>query len=81
VPGWRASTVGQLDYRKLPRAAREYVELIEERLEIPVDLLSTGPRREETIVRDAALGGWLGERMGAVAAERGSTVSRAPSRG
>jgi adenylosuccinate synthase len=68
VPGWRTSTVGQLDYRKLPRAAREYVELIEERLEIPVDLLSTGPRREETIVRDAALGPWLGERAQAISA-------------
>jgi adenylosuccinate synthase len=68
VPGWKASTAGHLDYRSLPRAAREYVELIEERLEIPVDLLSTGPRREETMVRDAALGPWLGERMSAVTA-------------
>ena len=70
VPGWRTSTVGELDYRKLPRAARAYVELIEERLEIPVDLLSTGARREETIVRDVALGGWLGERMAAVSVDR-----------
>jgi adenylosuccinate synthase len=68
VPGWQTSTAGHLDYRSLPRAAREYVELIEERLEIPVDLLSTGPRREETMVRDVALGPWLGERMSAVTA-------------
>jgi hypothetical protein len=33
-----------------------------------VDLLSTGPRREETIVRDAALGPWLGGRVRAVSA-------------
>jgi adenylosuccinate synthase len=52
VPGWKEETVGTLDYSRLPAAARRYVELLEERLVVPVALVSTGPRREETILRD-----------------------------
>ncbi len=52
VPGWRSPTVGVLDESGLPRAAREYVALLERRLGAPVTLISTGPRRGETIVRE-----------------------------
>ena len=38
-------------YDELPKAARDYVELIEERVGAPVTMISTGPRREETILR------------------------------
>jgi adenylosuccinate synthase len=51
VPGWRRETAGTVDYDDLPEAARNYVELIEERVGAPVTVISTGPRREETIVR------------------------------
>ena len=50
--GWRQETVGVLEFDALPRAAREYVEFIAGELEAEVSLVSTGPRREETIVRD-----------------------------
>ena len=45
----RALAVQVLD--RLPRAAREYVDFIEGELGAEVALVSTGPRREETIVR------------------------------
>jgi adenylosuccinate synthase len=51
LPGWRRETVGLVDYQELPPAARRYVELIEARVGAPVTMISTGPRREETIVR------------------------------
>ena len=45
------NTVGTLEYEDLPRAARAYIEAIEEEVGAPVGIVSTGPRREETIVR------------------------------
>ncbi len=72
VKGWRRETVGLLDERDLPREARDYVELLEQEVGARVAIVSTGPRREETIVREGALDGWLGERLGAVLAGRGA---------
>ena len=50
-PGWNISTIGLTDYEALPTAARHYIERIESLIEIPVDIISTGPDRVETIVR------------------------------
>ncbi len=52
VPGWGGSTVGTLEFEELPARARDYVALLEEEVGAPVAIISTGPRREETIVRD-----------------------------
>jgi len=49
--GWKQSTVGITSYDKLPQAAKDYVRYIEEQIECPIAIISTGPRREETIVR------------------------------
>src|SRR6185503_8577546 len=51
LPGWTASTVGIKTHDRLPAAARAYLKRIEELAGVPVDLISTGPDREETIVR------------------------------
>jgi len=51
LPGWQASTVGVTRYDDLPREARRYLERIEELVGVPVDIISTGPERNETIVR------------------------------
>ena len=51
VPGWRRTTAGALDLSDLPQAARAYVARIEDELGAPVVIVSTGPRREETILR------------------------------
>jgi adenylosuccinate synthase len=53
MPGWRKQTVGILDYESLPVQARDYVAYVEQELEVPMSLVSTGPRREETNVRDS----------------------------
>ena len=50
LPGWRESTVGITDYAALPINARRYLERLQELVEVPVDLISTGPDREHTIV-------------------------------
>ena len=50
-PGWNTSTIGLTDYQALPAAARQYIQRIESLIEIPVDIISTGPDRVETIVR------------------------------
>jgi adenylosuccinate synthase len=50
LPGWQESTVGVKTYKALPKAARAYLQRIEELCAVPVDLISTGPDREETIV-------------------------------
>ncbi len=51
LPGWKANTAGVLEWDDLPQKARDYVEVIEDALEAPVIIVSTGPRREETILR------------------------------
>lgn len=51
VPGWKTSTVGSLAWEDLPKAARNYLDLIEEAVGAPIEIISSGPRREETIVR------------------------------
>jgi adenylosuccinate synthase len=51
MKGWRRSTAGMTSYDDLPQQARDYVRFIEDETEAPVTIVSTGPRREETIVR------------------------------
>ncbi|SEL34690.1 adenylosuccinate synthase [Nitrosovibrio tenuis] len=50
MPGWTRSTVGIKNLEQLPDAARNYLKRIEEVCGVPVDMISTGPDREETIV-------------------------------
>ena len=50
MPGWSESTVGAGSLDALPRAAREYLERIEELGGVPIDIVSTGPDRSQTLV-------------------------------
>ncbi|MEC5159455.1 adenylosuccinate synthase [Janthinobacterium sp. CG_23.3] len=50
MPGWKDSTVGAKSLAALPAAARAYIKRIEELVGVPIDMVSTGPDREETIV-------------------------------
>ncbi len=50
MPGWTESTVGAQTVDALPAAARAYIERLEILCEAPVDIISTGPDRVETIV-------------------------------
>ncbi len=49
--GWGTDISAIRDYRTLPQPAREYVERIEELLDIPMRLISVGPRREQMLVK------------------------------
>ncbi len=50
MPGWTESTLGIQKYEQLPLAARNYLERIAKVCGVPVDMVSTGPDRDETIV-------------------------------
>jgi len=50
MPGWSESTVGVKNYGDLPENAKNYLKRIEEITDTPIDIISTGPDRNETIV-------------------------------
>ena len=50
VSGWSESTLGAKSVEELPQAARDYLHKIEEVVGAPIDIISTGPDRVETIV-------------------------------
>jgi adenylosuccinate synthase len=50
LPGWKESTIGITAYEKLPLNARRYLERLQELVQVRIDMISTGPDREETIV-------------------------------
>ena len=50
LPGWSGSTRGARRIQDLPAEARRYLDRLEELAGVPVDIVSTGPDREETIV-------------------------------
>ena len=49
--GWQQSTVGITDFADLPDKARAYLARIEELAGVPIDIISTGPDREQTIIK------------------------------
>jgi adenylosuccinate synthase len=51
LPGWKDSTVGVKTVDGLPDNARAYLQRMEQLCEVPIDIISTGPDREETIVK------------------------------
>ncbi|MEM1174293.1 MAG: adenylosuccinate synthase [Pseudomonadota bacterium] len=51
LPGWQSSTVGVTRVEDLPDNARAYLDRIEALAEVPVDIISTGPDREQTIIK------------------------------
>ena len=50
MPGWKESTIGVTSYQALPQAARAYLERLQELAGVPIDIISTGPDRDQTIV-------------------------------
>jgi adenylosuccinate synthase len=51
VPGWRTSTFGISSYDDLPARAKDYLAFLESRTGVEVGCISTGPERNQTIVR------------------------------
>ncbi|PNP97537.1 adenylosuccinate synthase [Moraxella sp. RCAD0137] len=50
LPGWSESTIGVTKFEDLPANAQAYIKRIEALVGCPVDIISTGPDRDETIV-------------------------------
>ncbi|MEY4713165.1 MAG: hypothetical protein RIS88_2615 [Pseudomonadota bacterium] len=50
LPGWSQSTVGVTDIDKLPQAARDYLQRIEQTAGVPIAMISTSPDRDHTIL-------------------------------
>jgi adenylosuccinate synthase len=51
LPGWQSSTFGISSYDELPLKAREYLAFLERQTGVEVGCISTGPERNQTIVR------------------------------
>jgi len=51
MPGWKESTVGTKSLDQLPQAARDYLNKVESLCGVPIDIISTGPDREETLIK------------------------------
>ena len=51
LPGWKASTFGVTREADLPQAARDYLARVESLVGVPIDVISTGPDRDHTIMR------------------------------
>jgi adenylosuccinate synthase len=51
MPGWQESTQGISEFDKLPQRARDYIQFLEKLAGVEVGCISTGPERNETIVR------------------------------
>lgn len=50
MPGWKASTIGVTEFDALPENAQRYIKRIETLVGVPIDIVSTGADRAETIV-------------------------------
>ncbi|HEY9787408.1 MAG TPA: adenylosuccinate synthase [Candidatus Obscuribacterales bacterium] len=48
--GWRSSTSSARSYKDLPAEARKYLDFLSEELDVPVAIVSVGPKRDQTIV-------------------------------
>ena len=55
-PGWQESTVGVTNFDDLPQKACDYLARIEGLAGVPVDIISTGPDREQTIIKTHPFG-------------------------
>lgn len=55
LPGWKSPTAGITQWRDLPENARKYLERLSQVLEVPIGLVSLGPKRHQTIALDAVM--------------------------
>lgn len=51
IKGWKADLTGMTTYDQLPVELKEYIQFIEDYLEVPVKVVSVGPDRTQTIVK------------------------------
>ena len=52
LPGWKTETTHIKRWEELPKEAQNFIRFIEDYLQVPVPMISTGPQRSETILRE-----------------------------
>ncbi len=52
LPGWKCDIRGIRTYSELPVNCRKYIEFIEKELEVPVTIVTNGPKREDAIIKE-----------------------------
>lgn len=50
MPGWKSNTIGATKFDQLPKNAQAYIRTIEELVQTPIDIISTGQKRDEIII-------------------------------
>ncbi|GAB6182960.1 adenylosuccinate synthase [Thermodesulfovibrio hydrogeniphilus] len=55
LAGWKESTAGIKDYERLPQNAKKYLQFIEDSLKVKIQIISTGQKRDETIIKEPIL--------------------------
>lgn len=53
--GWKESTAGIKNYEKLPDNAKKYLKFIEDSLQVKIQIISTGQKRDEIIIKESPL--------------------------
>ncbi|MGA1869026.1 MAG: adenylosuccinate synthase [bacterium] len=62
--GWMQSTHGITEYNDLPERAKDYIKRIEELLEVPISIISTGSERDMTVMRQGSpIEQWLNKKI------------------
>lgn len=51
LKGWNADITGLTTYKSLPSALKEYIDFLEEELKVPINIVSVGPNRKQTIFK------------------------------
>jgi adenylosuccinate synthase len=51
LPGWKESSAGVIRYEDLPENAKSYLARLQTLVGVPISIISTGPDREQTIIR------------------------------
>ena len=51
LPGWKCDVRGVTEWDKLPENCKNYITFIEKELQVPIHMISTGPKREEMLYR------------------------------
>ncbi|THB75355.1 MAG: adenylosuccinate synthase [Desulfobacteraceae bacterium] len=53
LPGWKSKTSNLLNFDQLPQIAQDYLARIEQLVEVPIKIVSVGPGREATIIKES----------------------------
>ncbi|HQH46657.1 MAG TPA: adenylosuccinate synthetase, partial [Candidatus Aminicenantes bacterium] len=59
VPGWKTPVRGVQEFGDLPAGFKDFLKLVENRIEAEAAVVSTGVERRETLFRDDLLAGWI----------------------